>query len=67
MAEERKPAFRAMFGKGVAAQGPAEVEGLITGAGFLPPVQVFQAARVRGWVTTRGCPAMPRKTEGESR
>lgn len=54
MAEERKPAFRGMFGKGVAAQGPAEVEALIAGAGFLPPVQVFQATLVRAWVTTRG-------------
>jgi tRNA (cmo5U34)-methyltransferase len=53
MAEERRPAFRAMFGVGVAARGPAEVEALLAAAGFTSPVPVFQATLVRAWVTTR--------------
>lgn len=53
MPDERKPSFRAAFGKDVAAHGPAEVEAMIARAGFTPPVPVFQAALIRAWVATR--------------
>lgn len=53
MPEERKPSFREMFGKDVAAHGPAGVEAMLAEAGFGAPTQCFQAALVRGWVATR--------------
>jgi tRNA (cmo5U34)-methyltransferase len=53
MPEDRKPAFRAAFGRGVAAHGPAEVEEMIADAGFSPPVPCFQATLIRGWFAER--------------
>ncbi|MDP2306875.1 MAG: methyltransferase domain-containing protein [Pseudomonadota bacterium] len=53
MPDERKVSFRAVFGRGVAAHGPAEVEAMIARAGFSAPAQCFQAALIRGWVTAR--------------
>lgn len=53
MPEERKGSFRAAFGRGVAAHGPAEVEAILTRAGFPAPVPCFQAALIRGWMATR--------------
>lgn len=51
--DERKASFRAAFGKDFAVHGPAEVEAMITRAGFSAPVQCVQAALVRGWVASR--------------
>ncbi len=51
--DERKASFRTLFGKGVAAHGPAEVEAMIAQAGFDAPAQCCQAALVRGWVAAR--------------
>lgn len=53
MPEERKGFFRAAFGSGLAAHGPAEVEAMIASAGFDAPVPVFQAALIRGWTALR--------------
>ncbi len=53
MTEERKPQYRAMFGRDVAAQGPAEVEALIREAGFTAPVACYQAGLIHGWVASR--------------
>lgn len=53
MPDERKPFFRGAFGTGLAAHGPAEVEAIIARAGFSAPVQCFQAALIRGWMTVR--------------
>ena len=53
MPEEKKPFFRAAFGKGVAAHGPTEVEAMLAAAGFSPPVQIFQATLIRAWMTAR--------------
>lgn len=53
MPEERKGSFRAAFGRGVAAHGPAEVEAMITRAGFSPPARCFQATLIRAWVAAR--------------
>ena len=53
MPEERRVSFRAAFGKQVAVHGPAEVEAIITRAGFSAPVPCFQAALIRGWVASR--------------
>ena len=49
MPDERKVSFRAAFGRGLAAHGPAEVEAMIAHAGFSAPAQCFQAALIRGW------------------
>ncbi len=51
--DDRKLSFRAVFGKQVAAHGPAEVEAIIARAGFSAPAQCFQAALIRGWVADR--------------
>lgn len=51
--DERKATFRAAFGSGLAVHGPAEVEAMITRAGFSPPAQCFQAALIRAWMATR--------------
>lgn len=53
MPDERKDSFRCMFGKGVAAHGPAEVEAMIAHAGFTAPARCFQAALIRGWTAVR--------------
>lgn len=53
MPDERKPMFRSAFGKTLAAHGPAEVEAMITRAGFNAPVQCFQAALIRAWMASR--------------
>ena len=53
MPEERKESFRAAFGRGVAAHGPAEVDAMIAGAGFSAPVLCVQAALIRGWTAVR--------------
>lgn len=53
MPEERKGPFRALFGKDLAAHGPAEVEAMLERAGFSAPTPVFQAALVRGWTAAR--------------
>lgn len=53
MPEERKASFRAAFGKGLAAHGPAEVQSMIARAGFSAPIPCFQATLIRGWVATR--------------
>lgn len=53
MTDERKGCFRAVFGKGVAAHGPAEVEAMIERAGFTAPVPCFQALLIRGWMAAR--------------
>lgn len=53
MPDDRRASFRAAFGKGLAAHGPAEVEGMLAGAGFTAPAQCFQAAIVRGWIARR--------------
>jgi tRNA (cmo5U34)-methyltransferase len=50
MPDERRDSFRAAFGSGLAAHGPAEVEAMIAGAGFSAPAQCFQATLIRGWV-----------------
>lgn len=51
--EERRAGFRTAFGKGLAVQGPAEVEAMILRAGFSAPVQSVQAALIRGWTAIR--------------
>lgn len=53
MPDERRGAFRAAFGRGVAAHGPAEVGAIIERAGFSAPVQCMQAALIRGWMAAR--------------
>lgn len=53
MPHDRRPTFRAAFGKGLAAHGLAEVEAIITRAGFSAPVQCLQAALIRAWFTAR--------------
>ncbi|HNH45594.1 MAG TPA: class I SAM-dependent methyltransferase, partial [Myxococcota bacterium] len=53
MPEDRKPFFRAAFGKALAVQGPAEVEALMAAAGFAAPAPCFQATLIRGWFTHR--------------
>lgn len=53
IADDRKVAFRTMFGKAIAVHGPSEVEAMIAHAGFSPPVPCLQAALIRGWVATR--------------
>lgn len=45
--------YRAAFGRAVAAHGPAEVEAIITRAGFSAPIPCYQAALIRGWIATR--------------
>ena len=50
--DERREQFRAAFGRDFAVHGPAELEAMVAGAGFSPPVPVFQAALVRAWITT---------------
>lgn len=51
--EERRAGFRTAFGKSLAVQGPAEVETMITRAGFSVPVPCVQAALIRGWAASR--------------
>ena len=53
MADDRKVFFRAAFGKGLAAHGPAEVEEMIRGAGFEGLVPCLQAGLIRAWIATR--------------
>jgi tRNA (cmo5U34)-methyltransferase len=53
MPDDRKTSFRAAFGKGLAAHGPAEVEAMIARSGFSAPAQCLQAALIRGWVAAR--------------
>ena len=53
MADDRRVFFRAAFGKGLAAHGPAEVEDMIRGAGFEGLVPCLQAGLIRAWIATR--------------
>lgn len=54
MAEDRRPMFRAAFGKALAAHTPAEVEAMIAAAGFTAPLPCAQALLIRAWMATRG-------------
>ena len=45
--------YLSAFGKAFACHGPAEVETMMTKAGFSPPAQCFQAGLIRGWVAVR--------------
>ncbi len=51
--EARRDSFRTAFGRDFAVHGPAEVEAMISAAGFSAPAACFQAALVRGWVAAR--------------
>lgn len=53
IADDRKAAFRGMFGNAIAVHGPVEVEAMIAAAGFTAPTPCFQGALIRGWVATR--------------
>lgn len=53
MTEERQLAYRGMFGRDFAAQGPAQLEALIEAAGFAAPTPCSQIALARAWVTRR--------------
>lgn len=53
MPDDRRPFFRAAFGKALAAHGPAEVEAMISRAGFSAPIPIVQAGLIRGWMATR--------------
>jgi hypothetical protein len=52
MPPDREAAYRAGFGTGVAAHGPAEVEGMLDRAGFAA-TPCFQSALIRGWLAKR--------------
>ena len=53
MPEEQSQKYRAMFGRDVAVHGPAEVEAIITGAGFTDLASCYQAVLIRGWTARR--------------
>lgn len=53
MADDRRVCFRAAFGRGLAAHGPAQVEAMMREAGFGGLVQCLQAGLIRGWIGTR--------------
>jgi len=48
-----RPSFRDLFGKVVAAHDPAEVEALMTRAGFTELVPCYQAVLIRAWFARR--------------
>ena len=50
---ERQDGYRAMFGRGVAAHPPAQVEAMMVRAGFAPPAACYQTALLRGWVAIK--------------
>ena len=50
---EEKIAKRTSFGEGVAILPPAEVESIITSAGFDAPVRFFQSLLIHGWFAIR--------------
>lgn len=50
---EHKSGFREIFGTRVAAHDPAEVEALITNAGFTDLVPCYQAVLIRAWCARR--------------
>lgn len=51
--EGKRPSFRDLFGKVVAAHDPTMVETLIQQAGFTEIVPCFQAVLIRAWFATR--------------
>lgn len=53
VAPERQDSYRAMFGHGVAAHAPAQVEEMMVQAGFAPPAACYQAALICGWVARK--------------
>lgn len=51
--EAAQAQYASAYGRDFACHGPAEVEVMIEAAGFDRPVQCFQAALMRGWITSR--------------
>lgn len=54
VAPDRQAMYREMFGQGVAAHSPAEVEEMMASAGFSGIAACYQATLIRGWVATAG-------------
>lgn len=53
VAPDRQAMYREMFGVGVAAHSPSQVEEMMVNAGFFPPVACYQASLIRGWVAAK--------------
>ncbi|MCB9759467.1 MAG: class I SAM-dependent methyltransferase [Alphaproteobacteria bacterium] len=51
-----RAAYRGIFGRMVAAHGPAEVERILAAAGFPEPALCYQMALIRGWIAARAAP-----------
>ncbi len=51
MSDEDWKAYQETVARAVAIAAPAEVEAIMVEGGFAPPVQVFQAALIHGWVS----------------
>lgn len=51
--EENLAAYTQAYGRDFSAHGPAELEALISAAGFIRLTPVFQAALMKGWTAVR--------------
>ena len=51
--DEAIATYEVAYGRDFACHAPAQVEAMIAAVGFTRPVQCFQAALIRGWITAR--------------